>query len=206
VTGITVACLMPTIPSHAEFLPRARASFDAQVVPEDWNVSLCVTHDEDPTLTLGAKLNKMINACLAADPRTDFFVLLDDDDVHAPHRVQRQVEPLLYNPGILSCSGTSVIVYRDVTSGDIFRYTGGSNWIGGLAFPISSWEKHKFENTSSGVDFSWQKNFPLETRLDLKDESLLLCSIHPANTCEKHTVGREWQQLMMVPESLVGLM
>ena len=103
-------------------------------------------------------------------------------------------------------TGTSVLIYRN-TAGEVFRYAGNrATWIGGLTFRGSSWQQHKFTDITAGTDTTWQKKFPLETRFDLKDESLMLCNIHSANSRSKRTVGREWTRLPSVPDSLKGLL
>jgi hypothetical protein len=195
---ITVACLMPTIPQHAGFLEKATKSFYAQIYPKTWDVLLHV--DGDPQPSLGTKINCMVKTCLDVTA-VDFFVLMDSDDHHHPTRVQRQVEPMIDNQKLLM-TGTSVLVYRN-TNGEVWQYAGrNSSWIGGLAFSVRAWKRYQFENISPGVDTSWQKKFAPDTRLDLRDESLMLCSIHSANTCRKTTAGREWMQLPCVPQSL----
>lgn len=195
-----VFALMPTLPNREELRDRAISSYSKQRYSKEWTVNLLI--DPGPE-TLGAKLNRMVQSALEFD--ATHVILLDDDDVHSPHRIQTQIDPLLHNSN-LAMTGTSVIVFRRDSTGEIFRYRGlSSMWIGGLAFPVSSWQKHKFTDITAGTDTIWQKNFPLETRLDLKDESLMLCTIHPRNSSAKHTVGREWMQLSSVPESLLGL-
>jgi glycosyltransferase involved in cell wall biosynthesis len=198
---ITVACLMPTIPAHEPFLQSAMDSIHSQQYPKGWDVILHV--DGDPDLTLGAKLNKMLDS-ISALP-VDFVVLTDSDDIHHPTRVHRQIQPLLDNPKLM-LSGTSTIVYRDICTNEVHRYTGNvATWLGGLAFTVGAWKAHRFEDISAGTDTRWQKLFAPQSRLDLRDESLMLCSIHSANTSKKHTVGREWQQLPCVPDTLRGL-
>src|ERR1700683_1036867 len=104
---VHIFALMPTIASHAKFLPKAVASFESQIYPADWGVTLRV--DDNPTETLGAKLNRMCQEALELE--ATHIILLDDDDIHAPNRVQAQIAPLLRNPN-LTMTGTSVIIYR----------------------------------------------------------------------------------------------
>lgn len=58
IMSISIACLMPTIASHARFRPVAEKCFAAQVYPNDWKVDLLV--DEHETDSLGKKLNRMV--------------------------------------------------------------------------------------------------------------------------------------------------
>jgi hypothetical protein len=74
-----------------------------------------------------------------------------------------------------------------------------------LTFAVEAWKAHRFEDLGAGCDTRWQKQFAPQARLDLQNESLMLCSIHASNTSKKYTVGREWMQLPAVPESLMGL-
>jgi len=198
----TIGVLMPTLPGREQMREQALDTFYKQVYPESWDVNILI--DADPVLTLGSKINKMLERITYELP-CDFVVLFDDDDLHHPTRIRRQIEPMLDDPN-LTMTGTSVIVFRRHTTGEIFRYKGlSSRWIGGLAFPVSSWQKYKFQDITVGTDTIWQRNFPIETRLDLKDESLMLCGIHAHNSSTKHTVGREWMQLPDVPNTLMGL-
>src|ERR1700685_1773185 len=154
---IRVACLIPTIPAHSQFLQRALDSIRAQVIPKGWNLSFHV--DADPQPSLGRKLNRMIAECLEIG--TEYVVLTDSDDLHHPTRVARQVQPLLNNFS-LTMTGSSVLIYQK-ENGECLRYTGISNWIGGLAFPVTSWKQHKFMDFTDGVDTTWQRNFKSET-------------------------------------------
>src|ERR1700722_5672699 len=124
---VTVACLMPTIPAHQQFLEKAMDSYHSQLYPNDWDVFLYLDGGDD---ALGTKINRMVSSCLDASPRhTEYFVLLDSDDLPHPTRIQRQIQPLIDNPN-LAMTGTSVIVFRDVRNGEIWKYTGNSAlWI-----------------------------------------------------------------------------
>ncbi len=89
-------------------------------------------------------------------------------------------------------TGSSVLTYQKPT-GKIWRYTGTHNWLGGLCFPIASWKKFKFGNFRIGTDTQWQLRFPLNTRYDLQDATLMLCRIHPHNSSPKPTTGKQWR-------------
>lgn len=189
---MTVACLVPTIPAHSQFIDPAVESLYAQVYPSDWDVLIRIDGAQG---SLGNKLNAMVQSCLDANPETGYFVLTDSDDIHHPDRIRKQVQPLIDTPKLL-ITGTSILVYQDVSNGEVWQYRGlNSTWIGGLAFRVDAWKAHHFEDISAGTDTNWQRKFAPDTKLDLLDGSLMLCGIHAANTCRKHTVGREWSRL-----------
>jgi glycosyltransferase involved in cell wall biosynthesis len=197
---ISVACLCPTIPAHEQFLQAAVDSLHAQRYPAQWDVFLHI--DGDPVPTLGAKINSMVRHCLEISA-VDYFVLCDSDDLHHPDRIRKQVQPMVENPKLL-LTGTSVLTYRN-QSGEIWQYRGlTSAWIGGLAFSVKAWKRYQFPDISAGTDTNWQRKFASDTRLDLRDGSLLLCNIHSTNTCRKTTVGREWSRLSELPSMLRG--
>jgi glycosyltransferase involved in cell wall biosynthesis len=198
---MTVFALMPTLPGREEMRQKAIDSIHRQSYPNSWDVVLLM--DADPDLTLGAKLNKMLDSI--SNLPADHIILVDDDDLHHPTRVARQIRPLIDNPNLLM-TGTSVIVFRDTRNNEVWRYTGTSDmWIGGLAFTAGAWKAHRFEDLGAGCDTRWQKQFSSQARLDLQDDSLMLCAIHANNTSTKYTVGQQWQRLPAVPESLMGL-
>jgi hypothetical protein len=200
---ITIGCLMPTLPAHGRFVNRAVDSFHSQVYPKSWDVFIHV--DADPRFSLGFKLNVMIQQCLLANPNIDFFQTLDSDDIHHQDRVRKQIQPMVDNSNLM-VTGTSQIIYRNVDTGEIFKYTGHPNrWIGGLAFRRTAWEKHHFIDQSDGVDGLWQNKFSESERFDTCDDALMLCAIHESNTSKKHTTGREWRQLQSLPAALVSL-
>jgi hypothetical protein len=200
--SVTVWALMPTLPGRDELRDLALNAFYKQVYPKSWDVTIMI--DGDPNLTLGAKINRMMER-IATELTCDFVVLVDDDDLHHPTRIQRQIQPLIDNPNVLM-TGTSQIVFRDTRNNEVWRYTGTSDmWIGGLAFTAGAWKAHRFEDLGAGCDTRWQKQFAPQARLDLQDDSLMLCAIHANNTSKKYTVGQQWQRLPAVPESLMGL-
>jgi glycosyltransferase involved in cell wall biosynthesis len=195
----TIACLCPTIPAHERFLQAAVDSIHNQQCPKGWDMVLHV--DGDPLPTLGGKLNRMVKHAISLG--AEFVVLCDSDDLHHPTRVQRQIMPLLENPTLL-LTGTAILVYHDVRTKELWRYSGNKSlWLGGLSFPTAAWKRYQFDDTSAGVDNSWQKKFAPDTRLDLRDESLMLCTAHQSNTCRKTFVGREWSRLSGLPPSLL---
>jgi len=180
----SIAVLMPTIASHAAFRSAAEKCFHEQIYPLHWNVELLV--DEHETDSLGKKLNRMI-----AGTKADYIVLWDDDDVYSPFRIHHQVEPLLKD---FELTGTSTILYRQPSTQRSWIYTGDGNWLGGMAFRRSLWERMPFLDTSSGVDTLWQRAVKAKS-FDLRDPNLIVGTIHATNTCPKHTTGRQWKEV-----------
>jgi glycosyltransferase involved in cell wall biosynthesis len=196
---ITVCAMMPTISTHHGFLPGAVNSFHKQIYPASWDVFLYI--DPNPTLTLGAKLNAGIKHILSVSP-VDYFVLLDSDDWHHPTRIARQIKPMLHNPKLM-ITGTSTLVYQNANTHEVWKYSGKQNdWLGGIAFRRVAIERHEFKSIGAGTDTQWQRNFYAEERLDLLDETLMLCTIHTHNTSPKSTTGRYWSRLPAVPRAL----
>src|ERR1700722_17918476 len=112
---MTVFALMPTLPGREEMRQKAIDSIHRQSYPNSWDVVLLM--DADPDLTLGAKLNKMLDSI--SNLPADHIILVDDDDLHHPTRVARQIQPLIDNPNLLM-TGTSVIVFRDTRNNEVW--------------------------------------------------------------------------------------
>ena len=179
---------MPTLPGREAMREIATKSFGLQEIPEGWEVSLVIDHNESQTL--GAKLNRMV-----AKSHADLFVLLDDDDWHHPYRVMKQVTPLLSEAAELT--GTSEIFYFDRAKRSAWLYSGSGNWLGGMAFTRELWDRCHFDDVSAGVDTRWQKRSKAKV-LDLANPALFVAGIHEGNTCRKHTSGAEWSLIPLL--------
>jgi hypothetical protein len=187
---IRAVCIMPTLPDRVQMLMRAVECIRGQQKPEDWKIGLVIDPAPADQVSLGSKLNRMIEAT-----DQEFIVLTDDDDIHAPHRVTAQVQPLIDNPALL-ITGTSQIIYREEPdTGKSIRFQGDGRWIGGLAFRRSAWDMFKFEDVSKSVDTKWLKNFKKEEKLDLEDDSLFIGTLHAGNTCKKNTNLPCWKEI-----------
>jgi glycosyltransferase involved in cell wall biosynthesis len=185
---ISVACLMPTLPGRDGLRRIAVDSFCRQQYPSDWSVNLY--HDINDKITLGAKLNRMIERC-----DEEYVLLFDDDDWHSPTRVQRQVEPLIDG---LQFTGTSQIYYQD--GKQAYLYHGDKNWLGGLAFRRSVWNQVQFDDVSVGCDTRWQRAvrelyWDKLCFLDIADSALFVATIHAGNTSPKRTHGPNWTKI-----------
>jgi hypothetical protein len=185
---MTVSALMATTNKRAAFRPRALECFKQQIFPADWEVDLIV--DEHETNTLGRKLNDMV-----ARTTAEFLITLDDDDWHSHTRIARQIAPLV--TGEYSYSGTSKIFYHNIITDEGWLYSGTPRiWLGGLAFARSVWEKQKFRDITVGVDTRWQQLAQAEHKakfFDVADPALFIASMHPGNSCPKHTTTCSWK-------------
>ena len=191
---ISVACIMPTIPQHHQFVARAVDCFLKQVFPANWNVQLVI--DTDPKPSLGQKLNRMI-----ASTNADYIVLWDSDDFFRNDRIAKQVTPLIADGYLVS--GSSKIIYQD--GKEAYLYTGDpAIWLYGLAFPPDVWQAKPFDNISFGVDTDWLKHIPARLRHDCDDPVLSIATAHSTNTCPKHFAGAPWSRVDY--NMVVGLM
>lgn len=212
IASFAVSCLMPTRGRH-QLLPRAVENFLAQSVPgaellivsEDGVPAILATAFATgrvrhapcrPGLALGAKRNF---ACAAA--RGDLLVHWDDDDLHAPDRLARQVAALR-DTGAAVC-GSGRVLFRETSTGRCweYRYGGDRPWVYGatLAYTRDYWKRHPFEALDAGEDnrFVWAAD--AGEVLDLDDPGLCLCAVHPGNTSPKDTGSPWWHAVELPP-------
>lgn len=198
------SCIMPTF-NRRSFLPRALRCFLSQDYP---NLELIVVDDGtdpiadllpcDPRIRyykLQGKQNvgtKRNFACEQA--RGEFVVHWDDDEWYEPSRVRRQIEALRNSQARIS--GTSVAFFYHETSGHAFRYCyqgGAPSWMGALAYPRSVWIDRPFDSVPIAEDVRFIARIPASQRMDLKDPTLYVASIHATNTSPKVTTGSYWK-------------
>jgi Glycosyl transferase family 2 len=199
-----VSCIMPTF-NRRSFLPRALRCFFSQDYP---NLELIVVDDgTDPIVDLlpsdpriryfklegkqnvGAKRNF---ACEQA--RGEFVVHWDDDEWYRPSRVRCQIEALRNSQARIS--GTSVAFFYHENSGHAFRYCYqgfAASWMGALAYPRSVWKDRPFDSVPIAEDVRFITKIPASQRMDLKDPTLYVASIHATNTSPKVTTGSYWK-------------
>ena len=206
---VAVSCLMPTRARH-RWLPRAAGMFVRQRVPgaelvivsEDGCPAslLCastrIRHVVCPAgLSLGAKRNF---ACAAA--RGKILVHWDDDDLHAPSRLRRQLQTLAATQCQLT--GSSRVHFLETKSGRCWEYRYGDArrpWVCGatLAYTRAYWRRHPFPEVPVGEDnlFVWAATG--NELHDTRDASLCLCTIHPGNTSFKDTGDAWWRPIAL---------
>lgn len=150
------------------------------------------------TNSIGAKLNLGIEMA-----RGDVLCRWDDDDWHAPWRLQYQAN-LLERTGRDVC-GADGMHFVDVATGAVWRYQANREYaIGGsLMFRRSYWHERPFEDVSIGED-----NRFIDKRLGkrfacLPEHNCYVATIHGGNTCQRALGGREWTRLDTPPTDVV---
>lgn len=191
-----VSCAMITI-DRADFVRQAIAYFDAQQYPNRELVivddgaqsvaSLCQGRDDiryvrcERPLALGAKRNI---ACREASG--DLIVHWDDDDWHAPWRLNNQVRALA-DPQHQLC-GLNRLVYFDPVANQawLYRYAsvGGHPWMSGgtFCFRREWWEASPFEEEHfSGEDNAFFSQLAPAQVVPVEDESIFVALLHAGN-------------------------
>ena len=201
-----VSCIMPT-GNRRHFVPDALSFFEQQDYP---NLELIIIDDglesiedllpADPRirytrlngnhqkLTVGAKRNL---ACEQA--RGVFIAHWDDDDWHSPKRIRTQVERMI-GAGAQLC-GTTTLYYIDyrIERSFLYAYRGSScAWMGALMYTRLTWQQRRFSEIQVGEDVRFIASIPTIQRLDLRDLTLTVCTIHSANVSAKKTSGIFW--------------
>jgi glycosyltransferase involved in cell wall biosynthesis len=142
-------------------------------------------------LTVGAKRNL---ACEQA--RGEIIVHWDDDDWHAPHQLQYQVETLLRD-GADVC-GINRLLFYEIEVGCAWEYIYPANqrfWLSGstLCYRKKFWFAHRFPNLDIGEDgyFVWSGR--PERMIVLSDSTFHVGVIHQFNVSPKQTTGAYWR-------------
>ena len=199
-----VSCIMPTFNRRA-FFPRAVHCFLSQNYP---HTELVVVDDgTDPIADLlpsdtrvryfrhhkkqnvGTKRNF---ACEQA--HGEYIFHWDDDEWYGPSRIQRQLEAMQQSKARIT--GTSIAFFYNESSARAFRYSyagATANWMGALAYPRHIWKDRPFDCVPIAEDVRFITRIPAGLRLDLKDPTLYVASIHDSNTSPKITTGSYWK-------------
>lgn len=140
--------------------------------------------------SIGAKLNL---ACELA--RGNVLCRWDDDDWHAPWRLQQQLNAL--ERAQADVCGLAATNFVDVASGAAWRYQTTSEYLigGSLMFRRCYWEERRFEDRSVGEDGAFIKGRLGGRAATLSDDSCYVATIHDSNTCRRMLSGREWSRL-----------
>jgi glycosyltransferase involved in cell wall biosynthesis len=194
-----VSALMPTFNRRA-FIPRAIKCFQKQDYP---NLELIVLDDgpdpikdllpDDPRIKYFRDLpqknhgQKMNICCEYASG--EYCIVHDDDDVYPTHRISHQIQPMIDSPALM-LTGTSTLYFVKEDFHQAWHYTSPPrvNWLASIAFRKKLWENHKFEPSAAGSDYKLQLKLPPSAKLDIKDPTLVVAAVHPANACKK-TLG-----------------
>lgn len=201
-----VSCIMPTYNRRA-FVGQAIAYFLRQ---EYVNKELIIVDDGTDTISdlvpvdeciryirlrekksVGAKRNL---ACEEA--RGSIIVHWDDDDWHAPHRLNYQIGTLL-REGTDVC-GTTTLFFCDAEHERAWQYVypyGQNPWLAGgtLCYTRAFWAGNRFANINVGEDsrFVWSSRPARVTKL--ADATFYVAMIHQHNVSPKKTNGSYWR-------------
>lgn len=198
-----VSCIMPTY-NRRQFIPRALRCFSRQ---DYANLELLIVDDgtdpisdllpDDPRIRywhlpnkqpIGAKRNF---AC--SEARGEYIAHWDDDDWYPRSRISRQVTALRESGA--SICGSSTIFYFQAETQKAYRYECPSSpapWLGPVAYARHAWEENRFPAVPVAEDVKFVAKIPGEKRIDLRDPSLCVASIHTANASPKKAVGKYW--------------
>ena len=132
----------------------------------------------------------------------------DDDDLHAPDRLIRQMAVL--KAGKSQLTGSSRVHFLEESSGKCWEYRYGDRqrpWVYGatLAYKRDYWKRNPFANVTVGEDniFVWAAT--AGELHDTDDPGLCLCVIHDRNTSSKKT-DDEWWHPIDLPLKWPGLL
>jgi len=137
-------------------------------------------------LSLGMLRNRGVNAS-----EGDIIVHFDDDDWHAPDRVERQVVPFLVRPQLELVATDDyyiglfnrdpVLACKSVTWG-LDRFASG----GSFAYRKRAWRHSPFANIPSGEDYLFARRIREVKGLmvNLRDPDLFICVRHGKNTAQ----------------------
>ena len=200
-----ISAIMPTA-DRRQFVPAAIASFLAQgrddselLILDDGNdpVADLVPPDrriryfrEMPRRALGAKRNRL---CELA--RGDVIVHWDDDDWHAPDRLDRQLAALeASGADICGCDRVHFLA-DDHSAAWEYVYGGNKPWLAGgtLCYRRSAWQQRPFSAVRSGEDTLWIFAAPRDRLHIMTDNSFYVARVHAGNTSRKQTRGAWWK-------------
>lgn len=183
-----VSCLMASNRPEMERAARTRWAKDAG------DSELLI--DSGPGLH-GWKMDALFRSTLR-----DYCVVYDDDDYYAPDRIQRLVEPMRDNPNLL-CVGTSLLYYVDERVGKAWLYDNATLpksmfWMGAPAFRRSAYLDYgPWEDIKCGADLKFLRKIPRNQVLDLRNSSLMVCTIHDRNAASKSPHPPTWAEVPM---------
>ncbi len=202
-----VSCIMPTF-NRRRFVPTAIDHFRRQGWPDKELIvvddgSDCVRDliPDDPQivyvrLDTRASIGKKRNlACERA--RGEIVAHWDDDDWHAPDRLQVQAQALLASTADLC--GITRLLFCNPEEGRAweFVYMGGAPWVGGssMMYRRAAWAKDPFPDCDVGEDTRFAASRSRQHIVVLPDGNFHVGRIHPANVTPKVASGPAWRPL-----------
>ena len=161
----------------------------ADLVPDDKRIRHVRLEER---LSVGAKRNL---ACELS--RGELIAHWDDDDWHAPHRLNVQVAGLSAS-GADVCGASDLLFYHlDEGKAWLYRYPADQRpWLAGgtLLYRRSAWAEHPFPDRNVGEDTAFVWSFPPERLHIVADPSLYVGLIHDRNTGFKNVDSRRWER------------
>ncbi|WP_166745566.1 glycosyltransferase [Sphingomonas naasensis] len=202
---------MPTA-DRRRFVPAAIAQFLAQqrddaelVILDDGADSVTDLIPGDPRIryfreeqrrVLGDKRNRLCDLA-----RGEIIVHWDDDDWHAPDRLDRQLAALdASGADIVGLAAVTFLADDGARAWD-YRWGGRQRWVYGasLAYRRDYWARRRFPAIPSGED----TRFVLDARdaqvQAMADGEWLIARVHHANTSPKRTRGGYWTERPSAP-------
>jgi glycosyltransferase involved in cell wall biosynthesis len=122
----------------------------------------------------------------------ELVVHFDDDDWHAPDRIERQVAPFLVKPYLdLVCTDDYHIALFDESPIRAMRsWSWGYEMFssgGTFMYRRKAWERRGFAHVMTGEDYEFAKHLRLRNSMaaqNLRDSGLFVCVRHGKNTCD----------------------
>jgi hypothetical protein len=196
---------MPTA-DRRRFVPSAIAQFLAQgrddaelVILDDGADSVADLIPGDPRIryfreerrrVVGDKRNRLCDLA-----RGEIIVHWDDDDWHAPDRLERQLAALADGADIVGLDRIAFLADDGGRAWD-YRWGGRQRWIYGasMAYRRAYWQQHPFPAIRTGED----TRFVLDARQArveaMADADWLVARVHDGNTSPKRTRGGYWTE------------
>lgn len=201
-----ISAIMPTA-DRRRFVPAAIAQFLAQhrkdaelVILDDGADSVADLIPGDPRIRyfrepqrriLGDKRNRLCDLA-----RGEIIAHWDDDDWHAPDRLDRQLAALeASGADIVGLAAVTFLADSGAQAWD-YRWGGRQRWVYGasMAYRRDYWLRHRFPAIPSGED----TRFVLDARdariHAMTDADWLIARVHDRNTSPKRTRGGYWTE------------
>jgi glycosyltransferase involved in cell wall biosynthesis len=196
---------MPTA-DRQRFVPGAIAQFLAQtrddaelLILDDGRDSVADLVPSHPRIrymrdtvrrTVGDKRNR-----LCAEARGDVIVHWDDDDWHAPDRLDRQVTALASSGAAITGLDRVAFLADYGSAAWDYVWGGAGRWVYGasLAYTRAWWRGHRFPEIRVGEDTRFVLDAGDEHVHAMPAGEWLIARVHAGNTSPKHTDGGYWR-------------
>lgn len=209
-----ISAIMPTA-NRRRFVPKAVEQFFAQgredaelVILDDGDDSVAdlIPRDtrvryfrEDSRRILGDKRNRL---CEFA--RGEFIVHWDDDDWHAPDRLDRQLAA--FEASGADIVGLDRVAFLSDDRGRAwdYRWGGRQRWVYGatMAYRRTVWQRRRFAAIRTGEDSCFVHECCDAQVHAMADTDWLIARVHGGNTSPKRTGGGYWTP--RAPEALLA--